>query len=200
MTKRNPNIAILGYAGAGKTTLANMLVNRYGYQKFALGGLIKKDLRKASVDSLSYFMRAIKQTEPYDIFREVQGELNEYLLDNTVKYRNLFELWGLWKYDLFLKMHFDEIDSSYFPVVIDRVCDEREVQGLLVRGYNFVEVICPGCPPETLRASEWLHKAKQMILAQKGRFEVVANVAGVDTLVDTVADRLQLERCGKLDS
>jgi hypothetical protein len=127
----HPNIALIGAVGAGKDTVANILSERYGYQRHALADSLRRFLEATDVRyaaAVSYYgYEQAKKTDPY---------VRDRLIEIGIAARDHIHP-DIWVYAL--------LDSlPEVPVVVTDVRFANEVEALDDEGFEFIHVDRPG--------------------------------------------------------
>lgn len=126
-----PNLALIGNAGAGKNTIADILTSDYGYEQYgfadALRDFVEATDERYAAAITYYGYEQAKRTDPY-----VRDKLKK--VGKTA--RDLIHP-DIWIYSLL-----DRLPPAG-PVVVTDVRYENEVDALVDEGFEFITVTRP---------------------------------------------------------
>jgi len=112
-------IGLVGRAGAGKSTLASVLVNCYGFEKFSLADEVREIARKLG----------------YDVRKPYSQQVREVLQIIGMTGRMLCE-------DIWIRKLLEKIGNKQ-KIVIDDIRFKNEVKALKEHGFLIVKLECP---------------------------------------------------------
>lgn len=178
-------IGLMGYAGAGKSTVARILRERHGFQAPHIGQPLKRMLA-ALLEEIGYDVETIERYVDGDLKREVIPELG---VTSTFAQQTLGTEWGrdcigrgLWL-SLWLRKA-DAIIAGGGRVVQESLRFPNEVAALRDRGALIVEIRRPGVGPLSDHESERLPGRADLALNNDGCLDVLG--AHVDRLMASV--------------
>ena len=121
-------IALTGYSRTGKSTVANVLKNNWGYVELSMGSIIKQQLDDLTLQHLGF-----------SAFTETDSEKQQI--------RHLLEHWGDVNYTNILDEFFNEVRHHAFQnntsVVNSRLCRLQEARSWRDMGGIVVEITRP---------------------------------------------------------
>lgn len=149
MTFVYPNLAFIGLMGVGKTTCANLFVDRHGYRRLAFADAIKNDV----TEMLNLALERGYEEVPYDevrIFKDGSSHISRDTLEEfkSSTFRTLLQWYGtdFWRQfmgqpDYWLHRLEATIDAHDGPVVVDDCRFPNEVEFLKNRNFRIVRIL-----------------------------------------------------------
>jgi len=162
-------IGLMGYAGAGKSEIARILCDEYGFVSPHIGRPLKRMLG-ALLDEIGYDAETIARYVDGDLKRSVIPELG---VTSTEAQQTLGTEWGreCVRPDLWLSLWLakaDRLVANGGRVVQESVRFANEAEALRARGAIIVEVQRPGVGPHSDHPSERLPAEPDLVIVNDG--------------------------------
>lgn len=187
-------IALSGYTKSGKDTVADILVNKHGYQKIAFADSTYEEVSKSFGVPISFLKNRVTKTEPNNKLSVYKCDNLEYKklmlllgydIESPRTSRTILQTWGTefrrgYNKDYWIDRVKEKIEQSKCnKIVIPDLRFDNEIEYCYNISAKFVLVRRDGCNPINDHLSE-------NVIPEEMAYEVIGNNGSLDNLEQKV--------------